>query len=93
MMLTNPKDIEIFRLMTLRKGLYIEIKGMKKRGKSSYQIIKDEFDFKGNKINVYNKFTDYINEFMTKIPNLNKVPQHTKPLQLIETRKDKIQEK
>jgi len=61
-MINNPKGIELFRLLTLRKGLYLEIKGMKKRGKSSYQIIKDEFELKGNKINVYNKFTDHINE-------------------------------
>lgn len=66
MMINNPKGIELFRLLTLRKGLYLEIKGMKKRGKSSYQIIKDEFELKGNKINVYNKFTDYINQLQTK---------------------------
>ena len=66
MMINNPKGIELFRLLTLRKGLYLEIKGMKKRGKSSYQIIKDEFDLKGNKINVYNKFTDYINQLQEK---------------------------
>ena len=65
-MINNPKGIELFRLLTLRKGLYLEIKGMKKRGKSSYQIIKDEFELKGNKINVYNKFTDYINQLQTK---------------------------
>ena len=62
MMINTPKGIELFRLMALRSGLEAEIKGMKKRGKSCYQIIKDEFDLKGNKINVYNKFTDYINE-------------------------------
>ncbi len=66
MMINNPKSIELFRLLTLRKGLYLEIKGMKKRGKSSYQIIKDEFELKGNKINVYNKFTDYINQLQEK---------------------------
>jgi len=66
MMINNPKGIELFRLLTLRKGLYLEIKGMKKRGKSSYQIIKDEFELKGNKINVYNKFTDYINQLQEK---------------------------
>tara|TARA_R100001129_G_scaffold132840_1_gene94327 strand:+ start:539 stop:736 length:198 start_codon:yes stop_codon:yes gene_type:complete len=65
-MINNPKSIELFRLLTLRKGLYLEIKGMKKRGKSSYQIIKDEFELKGNKINVYNKFTDYINQLQEK---------------------------
>lgn len=66
MMINNPKGIELFELLTLRKGLYLEIKGMKKRGKSSYQIIKDKFELKGNKINVYNKFTDYINQLQTK---------------------------
>ena len=62
MIINTPKGIELFRLLTLRKGLELEIKGLKKRGKSCYQIIKSEFDLKGNKINVYNKFTDYINQ-------------------------------
>lgn len=62
MMINTPKGIEFFRLMALRSGLKLEIKGMKKRGKSCYQIIKDEFGLKGNKINVYNQFTDYINQ-------------------------------
>ena len=66
MMINNPKGIEFFRLMALRSGLELEIKGFKKRGKSCYQIIKDEFDLKGNKINVYNKFTDYINQLQEK---------------------------
>ena len=62
MMINTPKGIELFRLMSLRSGLELEIKGFKRRGKSCYSIIKNEFGLKGNKINVYNQFTDHINE-------------------------------
>tara|TARA_R100001244_G_scaffold67113_1_gene55033 strand:+ start:2231 stop:2428 length:198 start_codon:yes stop_codon:yes gene_type:complete len=50
-------DIHKFRLLTLRKGLEIEIKGMKlSRGRSCYTIIKREFGFKGNKQKVLTQF-------------------------------------
>ena len=50
-------DIHKFRLLTLRKGLEIEIKGMKLYdGGACYTIIKREFGFKGNKQKVLTQF-------------------------------------
>ena len=48
--------VEIFRLVALLKGLGLEIKGLKRKGRSCYAIIKEEFNLKGNKQKVYDQF-------------------------------------
>ena len=45
-------NINLFRLLSLRSALKLEIAGMKKRGRSAYSIIKEEFGFKGSKQSV-----------------------------------------
>ena len=45
-------NINLFRLLSLRSALKLEIVGMKKRGRSAYSIIKEEFGFKGSKQSV-----------------------------------------
>ena len=41
-MLTTPDQIQGARLLTLRQALKLEIKGMKRTGRSAYAILKDE---------------------------------------------------
>ena len=53
-------DVDFYRLLTLRSALELEILGMKRRGRSVYAIIKQEFGFKGNKQKVYNQIDAYI---------------------------------
>lgn len=57
-------QIDRFRLLVLRSALKLEIKGMKKRGKSAYSTIKQEFNLKGNKQKVLNQLNDIIKEAM-----------------------------
>jgi hypothetical protein len=38
--LTTPSQIEAYRLATLRSGLKLELKGMKRSGRSCYAILK-----------------------------------------------------
>ena len=45
-------NINLFRLLSLRSALKLEIAGMKKRGRSVYSIVKEEFGFKGSKQSV-----------------------------------------
>ena len=85
MMINTPKGIELFRLLTLRKGLELEIKGLKKRGQSCYQIIKNEFELTGNKQKVLSKFNDLIynqiggNKFINKTTKeINQLQEKTK---------------
>jgi len=45
----SPEAINNFRLRSLRGALKLEILGMKRRGRSAYSLIKEEFGFKGRR--------------------------------------------
>jgi hypothetical protein len=45
----SPEAINNFRLRSLRGALKLEILGMKRRGRSAYSLIKEEFGFKGDR--------------------------------------------
>jgi len=53
------------RLITLKHMLHLEIKGMKRRGRSAYAIVKDELGFRGNRQKVYDQLKEYIDEEIT----------------------------
>ena len=56
-MIITGDDIHLARYLTLRRGLELELKGMRlSRGKSCYTIIKREFKLKGNRQNVLNQY-------------------------------------
>ena len=59
-MLTQPNQIALARLMTLRSMLKLEMKGMARRGRSAYAIIKEEFALKGTRQRVLDQLTDII---------------------------------
>ena len=59
-------NVEFYRLLTLRSALELEIRGMKRRGRSVYSIIKEEFGFKGNKQKVYDQIDEYIKKAKEK---------------------------
>ena len=46
--------------MTKRTALVLEMQGMKRRGRSAYSIIKEEFGLKGNR----QKVLDFISEMI-----------------------------
>ena len=48
----SAAQINMFRMKSLRGALKLEIFGMKRRGRSAYSIIKEEFGFKGGKAKV-----------------------------------------
>jgi len=56
-------DIDSYRLKTLLSALKLETLGMKRRGKSVYSIIKQEFNLKGNKQKVYNQFKNIVQNY------------------------------
>ena len=49
------EEISLFRMKTLEKALYLEIKGLKRGGRSAYSIIKEEYSLKGSRQTVLNK--------------------------------------
>jgi hypothetical protein len=61
MILDKPEQIAHFRLLTLRQGLKLEIKGLKmSRGVSIYAIIKRELGLKGSRISVFNQLSEML---------------------------------
>ena len=63
MLLTEPHEINAYRLLALQKGLKLELKGLKvSRGISCYKIIKEEFNLKGNKQKVLDQYTKILEE-------------------------------
>jgi hypothetical protein len=63
MILTDFDQIAVARMLTLRKGLQLEIKGMRHSGRSCYSIIKKEFDLTGTRAKVLEQFEQLIPNF------------------------------
>ena len=61
-MVTEPNQILHFRMLTLRAGLKLEIKGLRRSGRSFYTIIKKEFDLKGSRESVLEQFDSLIKQ-------------------------------
>ncbi len=47
LVLDTPESINAFRLLALKLALGLEMKGLKRRGRSALSIIKAEFGLKG----------------------------------------------
>ena len=52
--------INVYRLITLKHTLSLEIKGMHRHGRSVYSLIKKEFGLKGSKQSVLDQFTGIV---------------------------------
>ena len=63
MVADTPYKIELYRLLTLRAALRLEVVGLKGRGKSAYSIAKQELGVKGNK----QKVLDQVNQMIQSI--------------------------
>ena len=60
MIADTPYKIDLYRLLSLRAALRLEVVGLKGRGKSAYSIAKQELGVKGNK----QKVLDQVNQMI-----------------------------
>ena len=61
--LDTPDDIRAGRILALKGALKIEVlTPLKRRGRSAYAIVKEEFGFRGNKARVLSQLEDWIAE-------------------------------
>jgi hypothetical protein len=60
--LTTPEQIAGFRMLTLLAGLKLEVRGLRKSGRSCYQIVKQEFGLTGNRRQVLDAFQELVYE-------------------------------
>ena len=63
MLLTDFDQIKTARMLTLRKGLQLEIKGLRHSGRSCYSIIKKELGLTGTRAKVLEHFEQLIPNF------------------------------
>ncbi len=60
-MMITGEHIPFYRLLVMRQGLQLEIKGIRmSRGRTCYAMAKSEFGFKGNREKVLAQLEDYI---------------------------------
>jgi hypothetical protein len=60
MIITDQNHILQFRMLTLRAGLRLEVKGLRRSGRSFYAIIKKEFGLKGTRESVLAQFDEML---------------------------------
>jgi len=58
----TPEEIALFRMKALIGALKLETLGMKRKGRSVYSIIKEEFEIKGSKQKVLEQLETLYNE-------------------------------
>ena len=62
----RPEHIELYRMITQRQALKLEIYGMKRRGRSAYALIKEIYGLKGSKQRVLEQFTKIIEDIKVR---------------------------
>ena len=55
-------QIELARLLTLRAGINLEGKGLRRRGRSCLAIVKSEFGWKGNRAKILARLSWHIDQ-------------------------------
>ena len=60
MVITGKDNIALWRLLTLKAALKLEVAGMKHSQGSVYALVKREFGFKGSKQRVLEQLTAHI---------------------------------
>lgn len=60
--ITGKENIDRFRMQVLAKALKLELVGLKRRGRSAYSIVKEEFGFKGSRQSVYDQLIAYLDD-------------------------------
>ena len=61
-LITGKENIELYNMLRLKYALKLELKGMKNSRGSAYAYIKREYNLKGNKQKVYDKFSKLIKQ-------------------------------
>ena len=63
MVITGQNQILGARMLALRAGLRLEVKGLRRSGRSFYAIIKKEFGLKGTRESVLAQFDEMLAPF------------------------------
>jgi len=58
----KPEDILLFRRLSQKASLELEIKGLRKKGRTMYSMIKQEYNLRGSRESVLEQFGNFIKE-------------------------------
>ena len=58
----KPEDILLFRMLSQKAALKLEIKGLRKKGRTMYSMIKQEYNLRGSRESVLEQFGNFIKE-------------------------------
>ena len=58
----TPENVALIRMAALKSALKLEIAGLRRRGRSVYSIVKEEFGLRGNKRTVLADFEKLIEQ-------------------------------
>ena len=72
MLITNTR---LARLFVLKHALKVEMLGMKRRGRSVYSIIKEEFNLQGSRQKVYDAFKEVIEQHKLLYEDMEEIQQ------------------
>jgi hypothetical protein len=65
-MTLTGSQIEVYRILTLRQGFKLEMRGLKRKGKSCYNLLK-EAGFKGSKQEVMDQVDKFYERFLEEV--------------------------
>ena len=65
--LDTPNKIAQYRAKALLSMLNLEIKGMTRRGRSAYSLVKEQYNFKGSKKKVYQQFKELLERYDNEV--------------------------
>lgn len=60
MMIFTGKGIDFFQLAVRKAALGLELKGMKRHGRSAYSICKEVYGLRGTRQSVYDQMTELV---------------------------------
>jgi hypothetical protein len=58
--ITGSHNIKVAQMIAQRSALKLECRGLKKRGRSMYAIIKQHYGLRGNRESVYTQFCELV---------------------------------
>lgn len=53
-------QVQVAQMIAQKKALQLELKGMKRRGRSAYVIIKEQYGLRGSRESVYTQFCELV---------------------------------
>lgn len=65
--LLTGNGIKLARLLSLKSMLELELNGLKRRGRSTYAVVKENYGLKGSKRSVYDQFCKIVDQESQKL--------------------------